>query len=98
MTRRRIAILFLLSLTAIALYLCYLIARPFLMPVVSALVLVIAFYPVHGWISKRVRHHNTAALLSTVLVILVIILPAVLIGVAVARELSDMVKALGERS
>ena len=92
MTKRRVAILFLLSLTAIVLYLCYIIARPFLMPVVSALVLAIAFYPVHARISKRVRHHNAAALLSTILVILVIIVPATLIGVAVTGELSDMVK------
>jgi predicted PurR-regulated permease PerM len=98
MTKRRVAILFLLSLTGVALYFCYVIARPFLMPVFSAMVLAIAFYPIHAKLNKRLHNHNAAALLSTVLVILVIIVPAILIGVAVTRELADMYKALNERS
>jgi predicted PurR-regulated permease PerM len=98
MTKRRVAITFLLTLTAIALYFCYVIAKPFLTPVISALVFAIAFYPVHAKIGKRIRNHNAAALLSTLFVLLVIIIPALLIGVAVTRELAEMYKALSERS
>jgi predicted PurR-regulated permease PerM len=98
MTKRRVAITFLLSLTAIALYFCYIIAKPFIMPIISAFVLAIAFHPFHAFINKYIRNHNLAALISTLLVILVIVIPAILIGIAVTRELADLYQALGERS
>lgn len=98
MTKRRIANTFLLSLTAIALYLCYVIAKPFIMPIILAFVLAIAFHPVHAFLNKYIRNHNFAAFVSTLLVILIIILPAISIGIAVTRELADLYQSLGERS
>jgi predicted PurR-regulated permease PerM len=98
MTKRRIANIFLLSLTAIALYFCYVIAQPFLMPIFLAFVLAIAFHPVHAFINKSIRKHNFAALVSTLLVILVIVVPAILIGIAITRELAELYQNLGERS
>jgi predicted PurR-regulated permease PerM len=98
MTKRRVANTFLLSLTAIALYFCYVIAKPFIMPIFLAFVLAIAFHPVHAFINKSIRKQNFAALVSTLLVILVIVLPAILIGIAITRELTDLYQNLGERS
>ena len=61
---------FLLALSAIALYFCYVIARPFLSPVFLAVMIAIVFHPVHARIQSRIRGRNTAALISTVLVLL----------------------------
>jgi predicted PurR-regulated permease PerM len=98
MTKKRIANIFLLSLSAIALYFCYIIAQPFIMPIFLAFILAIAFHPVQTFISKYLRNHTFAALISTLLVILVIIVPTILIGVAITGELTDLYQSLGERS
>jgi predicted PurR-regulated permease PerM len=98
MTKKRIANIFLLSLSAIALYFCYIIAQPFMMPVFLAFILAIAFHPVQAFIGKYIRNHTLAALISTLLVILVIVVPAILIGVAITGELTDLYQSLGERS
>jgi predicted PurR-regulated permease PerM len=98
MTKKSIGTIFLLTLAAVALYFCYIIAEPFLKPIFSALVLAIAFHPIHIRLHQRIRNANLAALVSTLLVILVIVIPAILIGVAITRELADAYKALSERS
>ncbi len=98
MTKKTIGLIFLVSLAAIALYLSYKIAEPFLKPILFALVLAIAFHPVHIRVHKRIRNANLAALVSTLLVILVIIIPAILIGLAITRELTETYKSLSERS
>lgn len=98
MSKKTIGLIFLVTLALFALYFCYVIAKPFLQPIISALVLAIAFHPVHIRLHKRIRNANLAALVSTLLVILVIIVPALLIGLAITRELTDTYKTLSERS
>jgi hypothetical protein len=63
--KRRATIIFLVALSAATLWVCYLIARPFLKPVFFALVLAIFFHPLHARLRKLVRNRNAAALLST---------------------------------
>lgn len=89
---------FLLLLAAIAVYFCYLIARPFLSPIFLALMLAIVFHPVHIRIQARLRNRNTAALLSTILVLFAFLLPVVGLGIVVSRETSSLYQLLNERS
>jgi predicted PurR-regulated permease PerM len=98
MTKKRLANIFLLSLSAVALYFCYIIAEPFLMPIFLAFILAIAFHPVQLAINKSVRNHTLAALIATLLVGLLIIVPTILIGIAITRELGDLYQSVGERS
>ena len=72
--------------TAIALYLCWLMLRPFMGVLAWAIVLVIVFQPVHKEIARRTRRRSLSALISCVLVVLVVVLPLTLIAVAVAQE------------
>ena len=90
--------LFLLFLAAIALYFCFLIIRPFLSPIFLAVMLAIVFNPVHIRIKARIRKPNAAALLSTVLVILAFVVPAVGLGVVISRETTALYQLLSERS
>jgi predicted PurR-regulated permease PerM len=76
----------LLVLTAAALYLAYIIYRPFLKALFLALVLTFAFLPVHQWVARRVRGKNVAALITTTLVLLLIMLPIMLISIRLASE------------
>jgi predicted PurR-regulated permease PerM len=89
---------FLLVLTALALYFCYVIARPFLSPIFLAVMLAIVFYPVHTQIQALLRSRNIAALLSTILVLLAFLVPAVGLGIIISRETSGLYQTLNERS
>ena len=78
----------LLIVLALALYLCWLMLRPFLNVLLWATVLAVVFYPMHRRIRARVRGPSASAALSTLLVIVLILLPVTFISVAVVRELS----------
>jgi predicted PurR-regulated permease PerM len=91
-------VVFLVLLVAIALYFCYVITRPFLSPIFLAVMLAIVFHKVHIHIQARLRSRNTAALISTILVVLVFLVPAVVLGVIINRETSGLYHLLNERS
>ena len=80
--------------TAIALYLCWLMLRPFLGVLAWAIVLVIVFYPVHKQLGNRIERRGLRALLSCFLVVLVIVLPLTVLTVAVGEELAKVVPNL----
>lgn len=84
----------LLLVTAIALYLCWLMVKPFAGVLAWAAVLVIVFYPVHQRIVRWTRRPSLAALLSCLLVILTILVPVTLVTIAVIREFSGAAQTL----
>ena len=73
---------------ALALYLCWLMLQPFVNVVLWAAVLSVVFYPLHRRIDERIGSPSGAAALSTLLVVVLILLPATFITVAVVRELA----------
>ena len=79
---------------AIALYLCWLMVQPFTNVILWATVLAVVFYPMHRRIRTRVRNPSGAAIVSTVLVVVLILLPATFITVAVVRELAGAADSL----
>jgi predicted PurR-regulated permease PerM len=84
----------LLAVTAIALYLCWLMLQPFVAVLTWATVLVIVFYPVHQRLLKRLKKPALSALLSCILVIFTILVPVVLVTVAVLNEFSGAMNSL----
>ena len=84
----------LLAVTAIALYLCWLMLQPFVAVLAWAAVLVIVFYPVHQRLLKRLKKPSLSALLSCLLVILIILVPVVLVTIAVLNEFSGAMNSL----
>ncbi len=95
--KRQAAVVCLLALAATALYLCYLIAKPFLTPLIIAVMIAIVFHPLHLKVQTLVRKSNGAAALSTTLVLLVVAIPLVLLGISVSRELGDAIQMLREQ-
>jgi len=89
-TKNRAGLIFLLGLTAVALYLCYVLIAPFLKPILFSAVLAILFYPFYSHILRWIRNRNASALLSTSLVILFIALSAVFLGRSLATGLRDI--------
>jgi predicted PurR-regulated permease PerM len=96
--RKQAAVVCLLGLTAVGLYLCYLIARPFLGPVVIALMLAIVFYPVHAKMQNRFGRPGAAAIASTTFVLLVVTVPIAALGISVSSELREVVQTLRDQS
>jgi predicted PurR-regulated permease PerM len=78
LTRRRILGLALLAATVIALYLCFLLAQPFLPALAWALALAIVARPLHAWIASHVRNPDLAAGIAVALVALTLLAPALL--------------------
>ena len=76
-----------LAATGIALYLCWLMLRPFITVLEWAVVLVIVFYPVHKRLAKKIKRPGLSALLSSVLVIITLVLPVTFLTIALANEL-----------
>lgn len=83
-----------LAATGVALYLCWLMLRPFIGVLEWAAVLVIVFYPVHKRLAKKIRRRGLSALLSSLLVIVVIVLPLVLLTMALTQEIAGVAKDL----
>lgn len=83
-----------LAATAIALYLCWLMLRPFIGVLEWAAVLVIVFYPVHKRLAKRIKRRGLSALISSILVVLIVVLPLTFLTMALANELAIAARSL----
>ena len=95
---KKLSFVFLLLLTAAALYLSFLIARPFLTPIITATLLAVAVYPLFTHVLRSVRNRNGAALLATMIVLLALLLPTVLIVNRLANETKALYGWLNEKS
>src|SRR5262245_2558324 len=82
----------LLAASALALYACWLMLLPFVIVLAWAAVLVILFYPIHQRLVALTRRPGWSALLSTVIVIAVILIPLTLLTLVVAKEIGDVAK------
>lgn len=98
MVKKRATAVFLSVVATLSVYLCYLIAKPFLSPIIAAIVIAIVFFPLHARMRLLIRHSNTAAALSTVLVMLIVMVPALVLGVTVSRELTEAYQSLSRQS
>ena len=92
--KNRAGLVFLLGLTAVALYFSYVLVAPFLRPILVSIILAVLSYPLHSRIQRRVRNRSVSALLSTCLVVLFIVLSMSLLGRALATGLRDVYQSL----
>jgi len=87
-------VLALLVVTVAALYLCWLMLQPFVNVLAWAAVLVISFYPVHRRLVSRTRRPATSAMLSSLFVIIVILLPLLFLSLTVVNEMAGLLQNL----
>lgn len=71
-------------------YLSYMIFKPFLSPLLWAIVLSILFYPVYVFTVKYIKVKNIAAALTLIIIILVILGPVSYLSFLLVRELAGM--------
>lgn len=96
MTRSRATVAFLVALTAIALYFCYVLVAPFLKPIIFSIILAIIFYPVHRKARLWFQNRSVAAALSTAALIVLMTLPSFFLGRALVSGLHDIYDSLTE--
>lgn len=94
---RRFGHLALAVASVAGLLLCAIIALPFLGAITWALTLAILFAPLHARVEKLVRHPNIAALLSTAIVIVVVVVPAVFVVERLITEATSGIQSLQAR-
>jgi predicted PurR-regulated permease PerM len=80
----RVAVL--VTATVIGVYICWLLAVPFLPAITGALALAVLFFRAHRWIEARLRHPNLAATVSVLVVALIVVVPAAFVGDRLIRE------------
>lgn len=74
------------ALLALLVYLVYLVFLPFLVPLAWGVVFAIMFYPLHQRVHKRIARANLAALVTTLLLTAVIIVPTLLVAGAFTTQ------------
>ncbi len=94
----RPSMIFLLALGLIVLYFSYLIVRPFWEPMFFALLIAIVLYPVHNRVRGLIRSDGWAALVSTLFVLLMVMAPAISLGVKASTEIANLSEWLGKRT
>lgn len=88
-SRVHVQTLVLLVATAVGIYLCYLLALPFLAALVWALALAVVFAPLQRWIESKIRHPNLAAIISVVLIGLGLLGLATFVGQRLIQEAAN---------
>ncbi len=96
--KKRVTMIFLCTMTVAALYFSYLLFQPFIMPLISAAVIAIVFFPVHLRIRRLLRRPALAALTSTFIVVLLIVLPTVAVIFAIKGEVADLYALIDQKS
>jgi predicted PurR-regulated permease PerM len=90
MKREHIFFAITLLLTSLSFYLFYRILSPFLGPIVWAILLTIVFYPLFQKLQRFLKKkEGLSAMVLTLLVILVIVLPSTLLMISLANEVMD---------
>ena len=59
---------------------------PFLTSIISGAILAFVFYPVYTWMQKRLKYKGLAAFITTVVILLLVTIPAVMIFNTLTRE------------
>jgi len=83
-------------LTVLLLYACYLVAKPFLTTLTLAIAIAVAAFPLHRWISRKIKVRSLAAGATLLVVIIAIVVPAFFIGQQLASEIAkgvDQIRA-----
>ena len=75
-----------LGITIGGVFLCYLMALPFLSSLAWALALAVLFMPIHKRFARKLKKKNIAAMLTSALAIVIVVIPVMLIVIRVVLE------------
>lgn len=91
MKREHIFLIFILFLTFLSIYLLYTILSPFLSSIIWAILLAMIFYPLFKKLQRLLKKKEfLSALIMTLLVLIIIVLPFTLLMISLASEVVDV--------
>src|SRR5262245_16352612 len=91
---KSVSIGFLLALTALAVYLCWLMAQPFLPVLTWAVAIAVVARPLHAALEAQLRNRDLAAFFAVVIVTVLLIVPGIFLIDRAIREAADAVRRL----
>lgn len=94
MVPMRKTLIFLASITAVAVFFCYLLVAPFLKAIVFAAVVAIIFHPLHARLHRWIRNRDIAAAISTAALAVVIASASVFLGTSIVSGLTNLYRSL----
>jgi predicted PurR-regulated permease PerM len=72
---------------AVVAYLCYLVVKPFILPIISAALLAAIFYPLYKLLFQKTKRPNLSAILVILAVFVIVILPSIAISTSLVAEI-----------
>jgi predicted PurR-regulated permease PerM len=78
--RSHVQTLLLMAVTALGIYLCGLLAAPFLPALAWALALAVLFAPFQQWLESKLAHSALAAMIAVTMIALIVVVPAVFVA------------------
>jgi len=81
---------FILLFFVIAAYMVFLVIKPFIIPILTSVIISYIFYPLYKWINKKTRRKNLSAIIVTILIIVLIITPILFIVNSLTREVTTV--------
>ncbi|MBW2993460.1 AI-2E family transporter [Candidatus Woesearchaeota archaeon] len=75
-------------LAVLAVVVAFLLIRPFVIPLMTSMVLAYLFYPIHKGIQKRIKSRGLSAAIVTVIIIVIIVIPTAFLLFQVSKEAS----------
>lgn len=94
LSREKGSALVLITATALAIYVCYRLARPFLPAITWALTLAVVAHPLYKRIAMRVKRPSIAAALSVAIIAAVIVAPGIFMGRLLVNQTSRGLETL----
>jgi len=92
MNTKLLTTIFFFLLVTSGVVLLFLIFRPYLASILVALIFAVVFYPVKNFFLRRLKIKNTiGSLITTILVLVVIVVPIFLLGIMLFQEAKDLV-------
>lgn len=85
-SRSHVHVLALMAATILGLYICYLMALPFVPALTWAVALAVMFMPFHQWVEATVKQPNVAASTSVLVIGLIVVVPATFLGQRLMTE------------
>lgn len=76
----------------------YVVMRPFMDALITAVILTISFHPVYSLIHKRISNSSAAAFVCILLLLVVILIPMIFLITTVVGEMRDLYRVMAEHS
>ena len=96
-SRERVLTLVLVAVTCLGIYVCYLLAVPFLPALAWGSALAIVAHPMHAWLERKLPRPGLAAGISVILVAIALIGPAIFVVSQLVGQLAANAQELQER-